>query len=201
MQNLKTIINNTRYVINLLEVINEHRDLSLDEWNFKIILEKHLLKLLENQRIYSRQRESIKWAQLGDAGTHFFHTCATLRHRNKLISELTSRHGNIAVDHKDKAAILWEEFRERLGVNEFTGFTIEPTSINQARVDLTNLEDPITHEEIDNIVRALPNYKTPGPDGFNNEFTKATWPMIKQDFYNLCQNFFENSCSLKSING
>jgi hypothetical protein len=185
----------------LLELINEHRDLSLEEWNFKIVLEKHLLKLLENQRVYWRQRGNIKWAQLGDAGTHFFHTCATLRHRNKLINELTSRHGNIAVDHRDKAVILWEEFRERLGVNEFTGFTIEPSSINQTRVDLSDLEDPFAHDEIDNIVRALPNYKSPGPDGFNNEFTKATWLVIKHDFYNLCKSFFENNCCLKRING
>ena len=201
MQNLKTIISNTRQVLNLLELINEHKDLSIEEWNFKTILEKHLLKLLESQRVYWRQRGNIKWAQLGDAGTHFFHTCATLRHRNKLISEITSRHGNIAVDHRDKATILWEEFRERLGVNEFTRFPIDPASINQIRVDLSNLEDPITHEEIDNIVRALPNYKSPGPDGFNNEFTKATWPVIKQDFYNLCQSFFDNNCCLQSING
>jgi len=72
MQNLKTIITNVRHVLMLLELINEHRDLSLEEWNFKIILEKQLLKLLENQRVDWRQRGNIKWAQLGDAGTHFF---------------------------------------------------------------------------------------------------------------------------------
>jgi len=52
MQNLKVTITNVRHLLMLLELINKHIDLSLEEWNFKIILEKQLLKLLENQRVY-----------------------------------------------------------------------------------------------------------------------------------------------------
>jgi hypothetical protein len=46
----------------------------------------------------------------------------------------------------------------------------------------------------------LPNNKSLGPDGFNNEFTKAAWPVIKQDFYNLCQDFYNIRVGLSSIN-
>ena len=77
----------------------------------------------------------------------------------------------------------------------------ETCSPNSLENHANNLETPFAHDEIENIVKALPNYKSPGPDGFNNEFTKDTWPVIKHEFYNLCNSFFENSCCLRSING
>lgn len=200
MTNLKTLITNVRLVILFLEVLEDYRDLSLVEWNFREILENHLLNLLEKQKAYWKQRGNIKWVQLGDVGTHFFHANATLRHRNKLITELTSAEEITISNHKYKEQILWDEFRQRLGVTEFSGFTIEPANLITASSQLQHLEEPFTTEEIDNIIRLLPNNKSPRPDGFNNEFIKAAWPIIKQDFYDLCHSFYNNDVCLRSIN-
>ena len=49
---LKTLITNTRTVLQFLEVLGEYRDLSIEEWNLKEFLKNHLLELLEQQRIY-----------------------------------------------------------------------------------------------------------------------------------------------------
>lgn len=105
MQNLKTTIAKVRILILFLEVSSDYRDLSLAEWNFHKIMEKHLLDLLEKQKIYWRQRGNVKWVQLGDAGTHFFHANATLRNRAKLISELTSREGLTVHGHREMARV------------------------------------------------------------------------------------------------
>lgn len=56
LTSLKTLITNIRLVIFFLEVLAEYRDLSLEEWNFKEILDRHLLKILEKQKIYWKQR-------------------------------------------------------------------------------------------------------------------------------------------------
>jgi hypothetical protein len=61
------------------------RDLSLQEWNFGVIIKNKLLVLLEQQKIYWRQRGAIKWVSLGDATTKFFHANATIRMRGNLI--------------------------------------------------------------------------------------------------------------------
>ena len=50
------------------------------------------------------------------------------------------------------------------------------------------------------MVKAFPNDKSPGPDGFTNEFFKACWTMIKEDFYALCNSFHSGEICLRSIN-
>jgi hypothetical protein len=36
MASLKTLISNVKLIIQLLEVLGDYRDLSLQEWNFKV---------------------------------------------------------------------------------------------------------------------------------------------------------------------
>jgi len=67
-------------------------------------------------------------------------------------------------------------------------------------VDLEPLIVPFAKEEIDKIIKLLPSDKAPGPDGFNGMFMKKCWPIIKEDFYALCQDFFDCNINLESIN-
>jgi hypothetical protein len=77
---------------------------------------------------------------------------------------------------------FWEDFKDRLGTLEFLGFQLDPAQFIQPNIQLQSLDLPFLHEEIDAIVRSLPNNKSPRPDGFNNEFLKKSWPTIKCDF-------------------
>ncbi|PVH33721.1 hypothetical protein PAHAL_8G054400 [Panicum hallii] len=52
LSSLKTNISNVKLIISLLGIIEEFRDLSLMEWNFRDLLEKKLLSLLRQQKIY-----------------------------------------------------------------------------------------------------------------------------------------------------
>ena len=47
----------------------------------------------------------------------------------------------------------------------------------------------------------MPTDKSPGPDGFNTDFFKKAWPIIKEDFYALCSAFYNGDICLQSING
>jgi len=70
----------------------------------------------------------------------------------------------------------------------------------EASSDLDSLESPFTRDEIEALIKGLPNNKSPGPDGFNNEFFKASWNTIKEDVFYLCDQFHSNNCCLQSIN-
>lgn len=54
ISNLAMTIGNTKSVINLIDIIEETRDLTLEEWNFREQLQEHLKDLLHKQNIYWR---------------------------------------------------------------------------------------------------------------------------------------------------
>ena len=62
------------------------------------------------------------------------------------------------------------------------------------------LERPFTQEEIDDVVKNLPTDKSPGLDGFNNEFIKACWDIIKEDTTALILAVPAGTVNLDSIN-
>ena len=103
--------------IQFLENLVDHRDLTLEEWNFREILRGKLLHLLELQRIYWKQRGSIKWVTLGDAGTKFFHANATIRHRRNIITKLATNEGDVHTSHASKVLVIRQSFKQRMGVS------------------------------------------------------------------------------------
>jgi len=119
LSSLKANIHNIKLVLAFLEILEEFRDLSLFEWNFKTVLCDKLTSLLEQQRIYWKQRGTIKWVKFGDEGTKFFHANATIKFNRNLITTLKDPNGSLVSNHEQKATILWEAFKERLGKTEF----------------------------------------------------------------------------------
>lgn len=88
-----------------------------------------------------------------------------------------------------------------MGVSEFQTMMFDLLALFVDHVDVSWLEDPFTHEEIDQVMAHLPSDKSPGLDGFNIYFVKKCWPIIKYDFYELCQAFYQGDICLQSING
>ena len=72
LPNLPATIQNTKDIIVLLDILDESRDLTLQEWNFRSILQEHLQTLLHEQKIYWQQRGTIKWVKFGNECTEFF---------------------------------------------------------------------------------------------------------------------------------
>jgi hypothetical protein len=52
LSNLNITINNNKVMLSFLDMIEESRDMTLEEWNFRKIIWDHLGSLLEHQRIY-----------------------------------------------------------------------------------------------------------------------------------------------------
>ena len=65
---------------------------------------------------------------------------------------------------------------------------------------LDELTVPFTRDEIDHVIKMMPADRAPGPDGFTGIFLKTCWEVIKEDFYKLCNQFFEGNLNLESIN-
>lgn len=199
VSNLAATISNTKAIILMLDTLEEFRDLSLQEWNFRVITQKHLEKLQHWQKNYWKQRGQIKWVKFGDESTRFFHANATIKLRRNLITFLKNANGDIVSNHEEKAENIWNSFKQSLGTSEFTCMPFNLAELLQPVEGLHELE-VFTYEKINAIIAGLPNNKSPGPDGFNGDFLKKYWPIIKQDFYDLCQAFYNGTICLKSIN-
>jgi len=197
---LALVIESIKLVLHFLETVELFRDLSLPEWNFRDLISAKLISLLKQQKTYWKQRGKIRWVKEGDAGTKFFHAHATIRHRKNTITTLQDGLGNIFQHHEQKAELLWNAFKERMGMTDFNYMIFNLGDFIQPVEELEQLELPFTKEEVDEVVSNLPNNKSPGPDGYSNEFLKGCWPLIANDFYKLCEDFFSGEVCLQSIN-
>jgi hypothetical protein len=117
---------------------------------------------------------------LGDNSTKFFHAAATERYMINTITSLDTQDGRIVTSHAEKVALLWEEYRKRLGdtIQSEMHFNLGSLVTSQ---NLQSLDQPFTQEDIDLVVKHLPFDKASGPDGFNGDFLKKCWSIIKQD--------------------
>lgn len=113
-------IQNCKDSISFLDMVEEVRDLSLQEWNFREMVREQLSSFLSQQRIYWKQRGTIKWVKFGDECTEFFHANDSIKNKRNTFSTLTSDEGIQVNDHEGTALMLWESFRHRLGKTEFT---------------------------------------------------------------------------------
>jgi hypothetical protein len=129
-------------------------------------MQNNLANLLEQQRVYWRQRGTIKWATLGDENT------ATVKHSKNCIRSLQDNNGIENFQHEEKASFLWEAFRERLGHSEFREMHFDLNSLLQPINGLEDLVNPSTNDEVDVVVKNLKADKSQGLDGFNTDFMK-----------------------------
>jgi hypothetical protein len=195
------MVQNIKLLIEFVDNMEEHQDLSIEEWNFRDILQQKVAGLLNIQKIYWKQRATIKWVTDGDTGSRFFHAHATIKHRKNSIATLTDENGIIHYEHEHKSSLLWDAFKCRLGSSDFSRIDFDLPELLIRNEELHELDTPFTKLEIDNIIKSLPSDKSPGPDGFNTNFIKKCWHIIAQDFYDLCEKFYHDEVCLRSING
>jgi hypothetical protein len=125
---------------------------------------------------------------------------ATIRYRKNSIVSLKRADGSLAMDHEEKERVLWHSFRDRLGLSLPVSDSVDVAHFFSPLSGLENLSKPFTHDEIDKVIAQMPCDKSPGPNGFSGLFLKVCWPVIKYDFYRLCQEFWEGTVNLQSIN-
>lgn len=62
------------------------------------------------------------------------------------------------------------------------------------------LEEPFSEEEIWEVVKTCDGNKAPGPDGFNLNFFKHFWPVLKMDIFRFFEEFHHSGKLVKGLN-
>ena len=66
--------------------------------------------------------------------------------------------------------------------------------------DNCNLNKPITKKEVSEVLKEMQNGKALGPDGFNVDFFKACWSIVKVDIIRVVEDSRLNRTILRALN-
>uniref|UniRef100_A0A0A9FIG8 Reverse transcriptase domain-containing protein n=1 Tax=Arundo donax TaxID=35708 RepID=A0A0A9FIG8_ARUDO len=88
----------------------------------------------------------------------------------------------VLTSQMDKQEVMFEYYDGLLGTEQQRATTLNLQYFHRAGIDLSSLDDPITEDEVWEMIKTLPADHAPGPDGFTGRFYKACRPLIKSDF-------------------
>ena len=200
LSNLKLLIGNCNTVISFLDALEDARPLYNLEANLRRLIKNKLQTLLHYKNLYWRKRYTVNRIKLGDECTKFFHGMATISYRRNSISQILNDQGVWIHDHEGKAGLLWNSFRNRMGISANPPMLFDLANLIVPVDGLQDLAKLFQQLEIDLIVKRMPTDKAPGPDGFNGLFMKKCWHIIRSDFYSFCNDFYLGSAHLECIN-
>eukprot|EP00253_Pinus_taeda_P031815 PITA_31815 len=138
------------------------------------------------EKILWRQKSRVQWIKEGERNTKFFHR-STIDHRNNnRIVKLTNQHGIESNTHEEMEKVLLQHFQKIVEETSEDRYQFMK-KFNQYIPKLVTKEDnfklnrPVTEEETEEAMKEMQNGKAQGPDGFNVDFFKACWRIVKQD--------------------
>ncbi|GJY97028.1 RNA-directed DNA polymerase, eukaryota [Tanacetum coccineum] len=146
------------------------------------------------------QKAKIQWAIEGDENSKFFHGIINKKHVHLSIK-------GIMVDGEwvDDPSRVKDEFRSHFatrfqdpGVRRSRLNFRFPSRLNWDQV--TELEKPVTTEEIRKAVWGCGENKSPGPDGFSFEFFRKFWNIIGPDMCVAVEWFFTHNSFTRGCN-
>ena len=183
-----------------IDSVANSRSLEDHELQERNVAQVNLWTWLKRKESYWAQNSRSKWLKEGDRNTKYFHTMASIRKRKNTISSLLLDNTNFvdpAGIRKEAISYFQKIFNEEIDHRsrfENLGFKqLMPSHISM-------LMAPFSHDEINMAVASCDGNKAPGPDGFNFNFIKSAWEVIKHDIYDIVENFWATSKLPKGCN-
>jgi hypothetical protein len=116
----------------------------------------------------------------GDANAQYFKILAAKRRRRDHIASL--RLGSqVFTEQAEKEEVATQFYVGLLGTAQPREHDLDLQAVGLHAANLSELEQEFSEEEVWGALRAMPNNKSPGPDGFSWEFYRHCWPVIKED--------------------
>ncbi|KAJ4748165.1 RNA-directed DNA polymerase (reverse transcriptase)-related family protein [Rhynchospora pubera] len=168
MQQLRVIRNFLAWCDWVMEI----RNLTELEKLVKALMKKRFVQLAILEEELWKQRASVKWKLHGDKNTTYFHARASSNKRKNFIQKI-AYNGDFVSDQKSKGRAFHNFFCQLIGKHSVVTSVQDWSMLYPTHLNLSsNLTQPVTQEEISIAIKAWPNGKSPGPDGYTGEFFK-----------------------------
>lgn len=168
--------------------------------------EKFLMGTLEDlwqkDAMYWHQRSRIKWLQMGDKNSRFFHLSTIQRRQCNQIMRLKDSNGVWRSEQKDISGIIKLHFQEVYTGPPSRDFEDIISLVDQVISPEWNaqLTKAITREEVQLAAFQLGPLKAPGSDGFPGIFYQSYWEIVGEDVFKAIHDFFQEGVLLKEVN-
>jgi hypothetical protein len=186
-----------------LEELEEIGPLSPPQRERRSLLQQEMLKVLDNEESFWRQRSRENWLLHGDSNSAFFHRAANGCKRKRTIFSL--KKGDTIV--QGDAALLEHAtafYKDLFGPVIDSGIRLREDVWNEEEkintLDSAELDKRFTLEEIKDVIDNMKKNKAAGPDGFPIEFYQHCWEIIKIDILHVFNDLFEHKIDLDRIN-
>jgi hypothetical protein len=191
---------NCKFVIDLLDLFEETRDLSAGEIGLRVLCRDTLGELILARATHWKQRGKFCAVLEGDENTRFFHARASQRLRRNTIRAIDVD-GSIVVTHDAKATALFGFYSTLLGQAPNNRWTFDVDALYDGCLRICGLElvAPFTALEIKKAVDSMDRSSAPSPDGLGPSFYRAAWASILPQVIRLFDAFHAGNVDLDSI--
>lgn len=165
-------------------------NLSLDIKGLIRNLEKRKQILLEKEEASWRLKSRAIWLKYGDRNTRFFHNFASARREKNSIWRISNGEGGFFYsDISNEATRFFQNQYKRKEANNFQdtlwGIELVPLMFDEAANE--SFFQPISEEELQNVIKAFKRDKIPGPDGWPIEFFSHFYDLFKNDLLRMVE--------------
>ncbi|XP_047335496.1 uncharacterized protein LOC124939021 [Impatiens glandulifera] len=165
--------------INIIDEVEEVRELLAEEVSSRIFLVSNLLELCKEEETGARQRSRATWLRYGDKNTKFFHCVSNAQTRNNVINSISVE----GVVHDGEPAIsnsIVAFYKELFKESHMTRPKLDGVNFNTINAEQKNsLEARFTEEEVEATIMGCGSDKALGSDGFTLAFFKKAWLFLK----------------------
>ena len=162
--------------------------------------------LLTAEEKYYRQRSRVRWADVGDRNTPFYHKTVSQHASRNHIHYLKDSNDHLLFSTDAIKAHAADYFQGILGSTDLplsSATSLELRALLPFRcseLQQSYLKRDVTAAEIKATLFAMPLNKSPGPDGYSVEFLRASWDIVGEDIIGAVKEFFRNGKLLKDMN-
>jgi hypothetical protein len=162
-------------------------------------LVKDFWRQLHYKESLLKQKSRMRWVKEGDSNSRYFHESIKSRRRknqvvalqdgDRWIQGVSEVKGFVKKFFEDNFRERWED-RPNLNGIHFQSLTVEDNKV---------LSAPFSCDEVREAIWSSDGNKCPGPDGFNFNFLKACWDIIRGDVMAFLNEFHDNALLPKGI--
>jgi exonuclease III len=192
--NIEKTVNDINNIENLFGGDDEEAELTRRDG-----LNKEFWRQLHHKESLLKQKSRLKWVKEGDSNSKFFHeSIKNRRRRNQLVA---LKDGDSWVQGVAEVKSYVKNYFE----NNFKENWEHRPNLNGIAFNTLSEEDnlslmaPFSVDEVREVIWSCDGNKCPGPDGYNFNFLKSCWEIIKCDIMEFMAEFHKNAVLPKAI--